>query len=134
MSVFLWGSEIRRAESEVLRLQTMLDHFGDLAKQDHDDLQAKIGRLKETLRAILNSDMAQAAEDEGRVVPELEAARRVLDEARGAESGVPDFGAVLRAAREKRKFPPMCVECGRYASDPPSRLCPGCEAYKEHTA
>lgn len=46
---------------------------------------------------------AQAAEDEGRVVPELAAARRVLDEERRAESGVPDFGAVLRAAREKRK-------------------------------
>jgi hypothetical protein len=26
-----------------------------------------------------------------------------------------------------------CVECGIYLADPPSRLCPGCEAYREHT-
>ena len=25
-----------------------------------------------------------------------------------------------------------CVECGRYPADPPSAICPGCEANKEH--
>lgn len=29
--------------------------------------------------------------------------------------------------------PPLCVGCGEYDADPPSDLCPGCEAYKEHT-
>lgn len=31
-----------------------------------------------------------------------------------------------------RKMPPICEDCGKYYSDPPSRLCPGCEAYQEH--
>jgi rubrerythrin len=25
-----------------------------------------------------------------------------------------------------------CIECGTNYADPPSRLCPGCEAYREH--
>lgn len=25
-----------------------------------------------------------------------------------------------------------CEECDTYAADPPSRLCPGCQAYREH--
>lgn len=29
--------------------------------------------------------------------------------------------------------PPICKECGKNPSDPPSKLCPGCEAYREHT-
>ncbi len=32
----------------------------------------------------------------------------------------------------KRKLP-LCEECFKYYSDPPSKLCPGCQAYKEHT-
>ena len=28
--------------------------------------------------------------------------------------------------------PPVCKECGIHLSDPPSKLCPGCKAYKEH--
>lgn len=31
------------------------------------------------------------------------------------------------------KRPPMCEDCGKDRSDPPSKLCPGCQAYKEHT-
>ena len=33
------------------------------------------------------------------------------------------------------KTPPSlaCDECGIYPADAPSRLCPGCAAYKEHT-
>jgi hypothetical protein len=30
------------------------------------------------------------------------------------------------------KRPPLCDECGVKRSDPPSRLCPGCQAYQEH--
>lgn len=33
--------------------------------------------------------------------------------------------------REVRIRP--CEDCGRFAADPPSKLCPGCEAYREHT-
>ena len=31
-------------------------------------------------------------------------------------------------------MPPKCTDCGINPSDPPSELCPGCEAYREHTA
>ena len=31
-------------------------------------------------------------------------------------------------------LPAKCAACGIYPADPPSSLCPGCEAYKEHTA
>ena len=27
-----------------------------------------------------------------------------------------------------------CADCGIYPADPPSLLCPGCEAYREHQA
>ena len=36
------------------------------------------------------------------------------------------------AARKPRRV--RCAECGKYYADPPSRLCPGCEAYQEHQA
>ncbi len=35
--------------------------------------------------------------------------------------------------RRKECMPPRCEECHVNYSDPPSRLCPGCEAYREHT-
>lgn len=39
-----------------------------------------------------------------------------------------------RQRTESVKQPPLCAECGVYRSDPPSRLCPGCQAYREHQA
>jgi hypothetical protein len=27
---------------------------------------------------------------------------------------------------------PLCADCGKYRADPPSKLCPGCQAYVEH--
>lgn len=36
-------------------------------------------------------------------------------------------------ARPKRRRSKMCKECGVNSADPPSRICPGCEAYREHT-
>jgi len=27
---------------------------------------------------------------------------------------------------------PLCEDCGKNRSDPPSKLCPGCQAYCEH--
>lgn len=34
----------------------------------------------------------------------------------------------------KPKRPPICEGCFANRSDPPSKLCPGCQAYKEHQA
>jgi hypothetical protein len=38
---------------------------------------------------------------------------------------------------ETRKTPcprmKLCEECGKYPADVPSRLCVGCDAYREHT-
>lgn len=41
----------------------------------------------------------------------------------------PDIPANLRRSPNR-----MCTECGKYPADHPSKLCPGCEAYREHTA
>ena len=30
--------------------------------------------------------------------------------------------------------PKLCSDCGLYPADLPSHICPGCEAYREHTA
>jgi len=32
----------------------------------------------------------------------------------------------------KPKRPPVCEGCGKNRSDPPSKLCPGCQAYRDH--
>ena len=29
-------------------------------------------------------------------------------------------------------LPPMCEGCDQNRADPPSKLCPGCQAYREH--
>jgi len=36
--------------------------------------------------------------------------------------------------RRARRRPPICEGCGVNRSDPPSKLCPGCQAYREHQA
>lgn len=28
--------------------------------------------------------------------------------------------------------PPKCSDCGIHPADPPSKMCSGCEAYREH--
>lgn len=33
---------------------------------------------------------------------------------------------------EKPKLPPYCINCNINRSDPPSKLCLGCQAYREH--
>lgn len=40
--------------AEVERLQTMLDHLGELAKKDHDQLKAQRDKAREALRKIEN--------------------------------------------------------------------------------
>lgn len=38
-----------------------------------------------------------------------------------------------RVQKVEREFAPkLCDSCGKNFSDPPSRLCPGCQAYQEH--
>jgi hypothetical protein len=36
------------------------------------------------------------------------------------------------AASSVEKLPKICEDCGENYADPPSRKCPGCEAYAEH--
>lgn len=38
------------------------------------------------------------------------------------------------AETEPKEKPLLCEECGLYPADLPSKICPGCAAYKEHTA
>jgi hypothetical protein len=38
----------------------------------------------------------------------------------------------LEAAARSRIRAPLCLDCGKNRADPPSRLCPGCQAYREH--
>lgn len=33
---------------------------------------------------------------------------------------------------EEPRYPMLCEDCGKNYADPPSKLCPGCEAYREH--
>ena len=41
---------------------------------------------------------------------------------------------LIEVAREKRAvLLNLCKDCGINPADPPSRLCPGCEAYRAHT-
>lgn len=54
--------------------------------------------------------------------PRFDLAAQVL--ALGADS-------LLPPERAKRR-PPICEGCGKNRSDPPSPLCPGCQAYQEH--
>jgi hypothetical protein len=37
-----------------------------------------------------------------------------------------------KARTERVRRPPVCEECGIYRADPPSKICVGCEAYREH--
>lgn len=49
--------------------------------------------------------------------------QRLLDQKSGAEMD-------RRVAQFKK--PPMCEGCSVNRSDPPSKLCVGCQAYREH--
>lgn len=40
--------------------------------------------------------------------------------------------AKLDALDQEDGAPPLCDGCGKYPADPPSHLCPGCQAYQEH--
>lgn len=44
----------------------------------------------------------------------------------------PEQKTMHRALRQSLRL--LCEECGKFTRDPPSHLCPVCQAYKEHTA
>jgi predicted Zn-ribbon and HTH transcriptional regulator len=48
------------------------------------------------------------------------------------ESDVGQLARELHERGEAMRKPPLCADCGERQSDPPSKLCPGCEAYREH--
>lgn len=39
---------------------------------------------------------------------------------------------LLRAFSGNDGVPPLCIGCGKNSADPPSSLCPGCQAYHDH--
>jgi hypothetical protein len=48
----------------------------------------------------------------------------------------PDAGSMHELVRDLpplRSRPRVCEECGQNPADAPSRLCVGCDAYREHT-
>ena len=46
-----------------------------------------------------------------------------------------DDDALKRMRKELFELGPnkLCADCGKNWADYPSKLCPGCEAYREHT-
>lgn len=48
------------------------------------------------------------------------------------ERFIVDYEVWKRRAMEPKPQPARCAECDRYYADPPSKLCPGCQAYREH--
>jgi rubrerythrin len=49
------------------------------------------------------------------------------------EERLDETRARLAEWRKRYPLPKKCIECGTNYADPPSKLCPGCEAYQEHT-
>lgn len=41
-------------------------------------------------------------------------------------------GIIKRVCEQKTGMPDKCIDCGENYADPPSKLCPGCQAYREH--
>ena len=65
------------------------------------------------------------------------ALREIADEAIGVGSSADPLIVIARAALEGKPLRAkdklvMCEDCGERPADLPSRLCPGCEAYREH--
>lgn len=50
-----------------------------------------------------------------------------------SQDSPPNSQAAAENAEPKKRRPRMCDECGVNPADKPSRLCVGCDAYREHT-
>lgn len=42
------------------------------------------------------------------------------------------YPAIWTDPEKKVRKPPICEGCGKNPSDPPSKLCVGCQAYQDH--
>jgi hypothetical protein len=111
------SDEIHRLRAEIERLHGLVHRSGRLHTDDLHQLRAENERLRVLVHALIDSDPNDDAADG---VTVLEVWRKEARQALGVESG------------RKPRYPVLCEECGNYA-DPPSRLCPGCEAYQAHT-
>lgn len=59
---------------------------------------------------------------------------RLADDAPVTHSPVEDIFVqkYLAAKDAERAMALLCIDCGINLADPPSKRCPGCEAYMEH--
>lgn len=57
----------------------------------------------------------------------------IIESCWGFEDSDYCLSEAMNLAKFLTKEPKMCDECGVNRADPPSKLCPGCQAYKEHT-
>jgi hypothetical protein len=57
-----------------------------------------------------------------------------IDWACGMRDNLPDYVVTLYRGAINIPLPEQCSECGINTADPPSSLCPGCQAYKDHQA
>ncbi len=44
----------------------------------------------------------------------------------------PGTAKLVKASFAALRPPPLCESCGVNRADPPSKLCPGCQAYEAH--
>ena len=84
---------------------------------DIADASGLIAEAERLLDALVH--LADGLEDN-------EAAERIIGVAYAVRDKLEEAAAALR------EDPQMCAECGQNRANSPSRLCPGCEAYREH--
>ena len=100
--------ELGEAHAEIERLHKIELQFLALQEErvrwfaDNEWLTADNERLRAALHNLQGCDIDNAAQD------------------------------IISRALEPKPQPAKCAECDRYYADPPSKLCPGCQAYREH--
>jgi rubrerythrin len=55
-----------------------------------------------------------------------------IDRGIGSECWQDIMREITRLRAKAPRLPPKCESCGVNYADPPSKLCPGCQAYEEH--
>ena len=88
--------------------------------------------IVERLQAVMAPMQREIAIEAAAEIKRLKAALRgIANEAIGVGSSADPLIVIARAALEGKPVV-MCEDCGERPADLPSRLCPGCEAYREH--